>query len=173
MGTKTPENINEHKASDVEHAQVGYFVPVPSIDSDSEIDLLQLWKIIWEGRWMITSIAFAFAVLSAIGSLLMPDIYRGDVLLASVSIENDSGGIASKIGGLGGLASLAGFSLQNAGDAGENLAILGSKDFLWRFFEEKNLLPPAVWPRSPRTLQQPAVHRISQWRPGRPRRGRN
>jgi len=141
LDTKNPDNTNEPKASDVERAQVGYFVPVPPIESDSEIDLLQLWEIIWQGRWAVTSISIAFAILATIGSFLLPDIYRGDVLLASVSIEDESGGIASKIGGLGGLASLAGFSLPNAGDVDENLAILTSREFLWRFFEEKNLLP--------------------------------
>ena len=139
MDTKNPDNTNEHKTSDVERTQVGYFVPVPPIESDSEIDLLQLWKIIWNDRWVITSIVVGFAVLATIGSLLMPDVYRGDVLLASVSIEDESSSIASKIGGLGGLASLAGISLPNAGNTDENLAILTSREFLWRFFEEKNL----------------------------------
>ena len=141
MDTKNPDNTNEHKTSDVERTQVGYFVPVPPIESESEIDLLQLWKIIWNDRWVITSIVIGFGVLATVGSLLMPDVYRGDVLLASVTIEDESGSIASKIGGLGGLASLAGFSLPNAGDVDENLAILTSRQFLWRFFEEKNLLP--------------------------------
>ena len=90
---------------------------------------------------MLISVAFAFAVLAAIGSLLMSDVYRGEVLLASVTTEDESGSIAAKIGGLGGLASLAGFSLPNAGNTDENLAILTSREFLWRFFEENNLLP--------------------------------
>ena len=141
MDTKNPDSTNKYKTSDVERAQVGYFVPVPPIESDSEIDLLELWGTIWKGRWAVTSIAFGFGVLATIGSFLLPDVYRGDVLLASVAIEDQSGSIASKIGGLGGLASLAGFSLPNAGDVDENLAILTSRQFLWRFFEEKNLLP--------------------------------
>lgn len=140
MDTKTPDTANQQKASDVEGAQVGYFVPVSPIGEDSEIDLLELWGTIWQGRWVITSITFVFAILATIGSLLMPDVYRGDVLLASVSIEEDSS-TASKIGSLGGLASLAGISLPNAGDTDENLAILTSREFLWRFFKEKNLLP--------------------------------
>lgn len=141
MDTKNPDNTNKYKTSDVERAQIGYFVPVPAVESDSEIGLLQLWEIIWNDRWVITSITFGFAVLATIGSLLMPDVYRGDVLLASVAIEDENGGIASKIGGLSGLASLAGFSLSNAGGIDENLAILTSREFLWRFFEERNLLP--------------------------------
>ena len=141
MDTKNPDNTNEHKASDVERTQVGYFVPVPSIDSDSEIDLLELWKTIWQGRWAVISISFSFTIIATIGSLLMPNVYRGDVLLASVSIEDENSSIASKIGGLSGLASLAGISLPNAGNTDENLAILTSREFLWRFFEEKNLLP--------------------------------
>lgn len=141
MDTKNLDNTNEHKASDVERTQVGYFVPIPSIDNDSEIDLRELWNIIWTGRWSIISISLTFAVLATIGSLLMPNVYRGDVLLASVAIDDESGSITSKIGGLGSLASLAGISLPNAGDTDENLAILTSREFLWRFFEERNLLP--------------------------------
>ena len=141
MDTTPPDNTNKHKVSDVERAQVGYFVPVSPIGEDSEIDLRELWDIVWTGRWVIISISLTFAILATIGSLLMPDVYRGDVLLASVAIEDESGSIASKIGGLGGLASLAGISLPNAGDTDENLAILTSRKFLWRFFEENNLLP--------------------------------
>ena len=140
MDTKTPDNTNKRKVSDVERAQVGYFVPVSPIGEDSEIDFRELWDIVWTGRWVIISISLTFAILATIASLLMPDVYRGDVLLASVSIEEDSS-IASKIGSLGGLASLAGISLPNAGDTDENLAILTSREFLWRFFEENNLLP--------------------------------
>ena len=141
MDTKTPDNTSDDKASGVERAQVGYFVPVSPIDEDSEIDLRELWDIIWTGRWVIISISLAVAILATIGSLLMPDVYRGDVLMASVAIEEESGSIASKIGGLGGLASLAGISLPNAGNTDENLAILTSREFLWRFFEENSLLP--------------------------------
>lgn len=141
MNTKNPDNPNEHKASDVERVPVGYFALVPPIESDAEIDLLELWDIVWTGRLAIISISLTFAILATIGSLLMPNVYRGDILLASVGIEDDGSRIASKIGGLGGLASLAGISLPNAGNTDENLAILTSREFLWRFFEEKNLLP--------------------------------
>ena len=141
MEPKTPDKASDHKASDVERAQVGYFIPVPTNEDESEIDLCELWDIVWTGRWAIISISLTFAILATIGSLLMPNVYRGDVLMASVAMEDESGSIASKLGGLGGLASLAGISLPNAGNTDENLAILTSREFLWRFFEEKNLLP--------------------------------
>jgi hypothetical protein len=45
------------------------------------------------------------------------------------------------LGGLGGLASMAGISLGGGGSTDESLAVLKSRDFLWKFVQEKKLMP--------------------------------
>ncbi|RMH50709.1 MAG: hypothetical protein D6682_06325, partial [Zetaproteobacteria bacterium] len=51
------------------------------------------------------------------------------------------GGLSSMLGGLGGLASMAGISLPGGGSAEQNLAVLKSRAFLWRFIQDNKLMP--------------------------------
>ena len=116
---------------------VGYFVPFHS-EEGSEIDLLEIWRILWRRRWLMISVPLILAVLAVIYALSLPNIYRGDVLLAPVTME-DAG--RNVMGDLGGLASLAGLSVSSGGDTDENLAILQSREFVWRFIETRKLMP--------------------------------
>jgi uncharacterized protein involved in exopolysaccharide biosynthesis len=109
------------------------------MQEEDEIDLLEYWRIIWKKRWLIIGIAFAAAVLAAGYSLTLPNIYRAEVVIAPVG-EKGSQGIS--LGGLGGLASMAGISLGgSAGDVEVNLAVLKSREFLWAFVKENKLKP--------------------------------
>lgn len=70
-------------------------------------------------------------------------VYRAAAVLVPASPERGSGGVlGSALGQLGGLASLAGFSV-GSGDAEteEALAVLRSRQFTERFIVENNLLP--------------------------------
>ena len=111
-------------------------------DADDEIDLLELWRVLVKYKRMILATMFAAALLSAGISLLMHNIYRGEVLLAPAqSDDSKTGGLASMLGGgLGSLASLAGISI-GGGSTDENLAVLQSREFLWNFVQEKKLMP--------------------------------
>ena len=120
---------------------VGYFVPMQASKPEDEINLFELWKVIWQGRKIIFVSTFIAAVLSIIISLLLPNYYKAEVLLAPVSGDNTSKGLSSALGGLGGLASLAGISFGSSSSAEENLAILKSRGFLWDFIESENMLP--------------------------------
>jgi uncharacterized protein involved in exopolysaccharide biosynthesis len=119
-----------------EHAHVQGQISV-----EDEIDLLELWRILLKYKRMILGTAFGAAIVAAGVSLLMHNIYRGEVLLAPVSADNTKGGgLASALGGFGGLASMAGISL-GGGSTDESLAVLKSRDFLWKFVQEKKLMP--------------------------------
>lgn len=109
---------------------------------DDEIDLLQLWRTLLKYKRMILLSALGAAVVAAGISLMMHNIYRAEVLLAPVDTGGSKGGgLASALGGLGGLASLAGISVGGGGSTEENLAVLQSRDFLWKFVQEKKLMP--------------------------------
>lgn len=111
-------------------------------DAEDEIDLLELWRVLVKYKRMILATTFAAALLSAGVSLLMHNIYRGEVLLAAAqSDDSKSGGLSSMLGGgLGGLASLAGISI-GGGSTDESLAVLQSREFLWNFVQENKLMP--------------------------------
>lgn len=105
-----------------------------------EIDLLAYWNVLWGRRWMIVGVVLLCAIITAGASLLMPNVYRAEVLLAPVEQEGGAmpGGL---LGGLGGLGALAGVLPAGGGGMEENLAVLQSRDFIWAFVKEKDLLP--------------------------------
>ena len=113
------------------------------IQESDDIDLLEYWRAIWSQRNLILAISFSVAVLAAGVSLLMPNIYRSEVLLAPVSSgESDStAGLSSALGGLGGLASMAGISVGGSSSVAENLAVLKSREFIWKFIKDEKLMP--------------------------------
>lgn len=105
---------------------------------DDEIDLIEVVKTLWQGKWIIIATTFVFAVGSVLYALSQPNIYRSEALLAPVE---ESGGM--KIPGqLGGLAALAGVNLGGGG-GGDKVAlaleILKSREFLGRFIEKHHL----------------------------------
>ena len=69
--------------------------------ADDEIDLLELFFVIWAGKWKIILITMVFAVGSTLFALSKPNIYTSSVLLAPAT--SDSGGgmgaLASQFGG--------------------------------------------------------------------------
>ena len=92
---------------------------------DDEIDLMELWRTLLKYKRMILLVTFGAAVVAAGVSLPMPNIYRAEVLLAPVDSGDSKGGLSSALGGLGGLASMAGISLGGGGGSTEqNLAVL-------------------------------------------------
>ncbi|MBI5138148.1 MAG: hypothetical protein HZA24_12560 [Nitrospirae bacterium] len=113
---------------------------LPEAGYGEEIDLFEYWSVLWRRRWMVTGVALLCAVLAGGGSFLMPNVYRAEALLAPVAQEGAAmpGGL---LGGLGGLGALAGVLPAGGGGVEENLAVLQSRDFIWAFVREKDLLP--------------------------------
>jgi len=119
--------------------------------ADDEIDLRELFKALWQGKWIIIVTTFIFSVAAVLYALSLPNIYKSEVTLAPVS--EDAG---LKIPGqLGGLAALAGVNLSGMGGgdkSGLAIEILKSRDFIGRFIEQNNLYIPIMaaegWDRS-------------------------
>lgn len=121
-------------------------LPVPpypyyGYPEEEEIDLIELWQILWKRRLLIISVTLLCGFASAAISLLMPNVYRAEVLLSPVAEEGSKTGIASALGGLGGLASLAGVSLGAGSSVEESLAVLKSRKFVWQFINQNQLMP--------------------------------
>lgn len=107
-----------------------------------EIDLRELWKVIWAGKWVIITITAIFSVASVLYALSLPNIYKSEALLAPVS-EEQQGGIAGLAGQFGGLASLAGINLGNSGGIDKKrlaIEILKSREFISGFIRRHNIL---------------------------------
>jgi uncharacterized protein involved in exopolysaccharide biosynthesis len=111
-------------------------------DNEEEIDLREIWRVLVKYKRMILLATFGTAIVAAGISLLLPNIYRAEVILAPTAAGDQKGdGIGKALGSFGGLASLAGVSLGGGGSNEENLAVLKSRDFLWKFVQEKKLMP--------------------------------
>jgi uncharacterized protein involved in exopolysaccharide biosynthesis len=111
-------------------------------EPEDEINLLDLALVVAKNKRMILGVTFAAAFIAAGISLLLPNTYRAEVVMvAAKSGDSKGGGLSAALGGLGGLASLAGVSLGGGGTVEENIAVLKSRDFLWQFVQEKKLMP--------------------------------
>lgn len=113
--------------------------------ADDEIDLRELFTILWEGKWIIIAITFVFAVGSVLYALSLPNTYKADVLLAPS--ENSNGGSLSQMAGqFGGLAALAGVNLGSPESSQADLAmkVIKSRQFLDKFITENELLVPLM-----------------------------
>lgn len=104
--------------------------------ADDEIDLRELFAVIWRGKWIIIATTFVFAVVSVFYALSLPNIYKSEALLAPAS-EQKGAGLS---GQLGGLAALAGVSLGSGAGVDKTalaLEVIKSRDFLGRFIENR------------------------------------
>ncbi|MDA6067148.1 Wzz/FepE/Etk N-terminal domain-containing protein [Idiomarina abyssalis] len=119
-----------------------YATPQDSDYQYDEIELRELFDIIWQSKWWIIAITFVFAVGSVIYSLSLPNIYKSEVTLAPTE-EASGGGISQMAGQLGGLASLAGVNLggKSADKTTIALEILESRAFIKSFVEKYDILP--------------------------------
>jgi len=109
---------------------------------DDEIDLRELFAIVWAGKWIIILSTLLFAVCGVAYALYKPDIYQANALLAPA--DGESGG---RLGGqLGSLASLAGVTIGE--DSSNNTVIakevLQSRAFLADFIRRHQLEAPLM-----------------------------
>jgi len=124
--------------------------------ADDEIDLRELFKALWQGKWVIIVTTLLISIAAVFYALSLPNVYKSEVTLAPVSED-----ASLKIPGqLGGLAALAGVNLGGLGKgdkSGLALEILKSREFLGRFIEENDLYLAVMaaegWDRQQNTLK--------------------
>ncbi|ELS9252760.1 MULTISPECIES: Wzz/FepE/Etk N-terminal domain-containing protein [Vibrio harveyi group] len=123
------------------------YLPYPpqQHSTDDEIDLRELFKALWKGKWIIIATTFVFTFGSVFYALSLPDIYKADALLASAESSN-GGGLSKMAGQLGGLAALAGVNLGGTESTQADLAVqvMKSRQFIESFINKHNLLIPLM-----------------------------
>lgn len=117
----------------------------PQTAREDEIDLREIWNTIWTGKKVIITTTFVFAVVAIIVSLVLPNIYKSEVLLAP-AIQEEQGGLAGLAGQFGGLASLAGINLGGSGVDKTTLAleVVKSRAFVADFIHKYQLEVPLM-----------------------------
>jgi len=106
---------------------------------DDEIDLRELFSVLWAGKVKIIAITAVFAVASVIYALSVPNQYKASALLAPA--QQESGGLSGALGQLGGLASLAGVSVGGGESSESQIAqeIMKSWSFVEGFIADNDL----------------------------------
>ena len=124
---------------------------------DDEIDLRELFAVLWAGRIKVIAITAIFAVASVIYALTVPNQYKATILLSPSQSSNS--GISGALGQLGGLASLAGVSIGGGESNESQLAqeIMKSWGFVEGFISENDLAVEVYaaegWDRGSNKLQ--------------------
>ncbi len=123
---------NQPKCTSLESAYVA---------NNDEIDLIDLFKALWRGKWLIIVITFIFAIGAVVFSLSLPNIYKADVLLSPTE-SSQGGGLSKMAGQLGGLAALAGVNLGGTEASQTELAVqvMKSRQFIENFIDKHGLL---------------------------------
>ena len=108
---------------------------------DDEIDLLELWRALMRGKWIIIGFTAVFSIASVFYALSLPNMYKSTAVLAPA--ESAGGGLSALGGQLGGLASLAGINLGRGASnkTAEAIEILQSWTFIEEFIQEQNISP--------------------------------
>ena len=106
---------------------------------DDEIDLRELFMVLWAGKIKIMAITAVFAVASVVYALSVPNQYKATALLAPA--QSSGGGLSGALGQLGGLASLAGVSIGVGESSEAQIAqeIMKSWSFIDGFITDNDL----------------------------------
>jgi uncharacterized protein involved in exopolysaccharide biosynthesis len=106
---------------------------------DDEIDLRELFGVLWAAKFKIIAITAVFAVGSVFYALSIPNQYKATSLLAPA--QSGGGGLSSALGQLGGLASLAGVSIGGGESSESQIAqeVMKSRSFVESFIANNDL----------------------------------
>ena len=109
---------------------------------DDEIDLKELFVVLWRGKRLISVVTGLAATISVVVALSLPNIYTASALLAPA--ESGGGGLSGLMKQYGGLASLAGVSLPGGGEGSQaqlGMHLMKSRAFIGDFVERRDILP--------------------------------
>ena len=100
--------------------------------NEGELDLLQLFKILWLHKLQVVVLTSIFAIFSVFYALSLPNIYESESLLTPVQQGSAQGSQA------GGLAALVGITLNDANANNVDVTLETSKSFdFYRYLNER------------------------------------
>ena len=124
---------------------------------DDEIDLRELFSVLWAGKKLIAAVTSLFAIVAVIYALSLANEYKSYAVVAPA--ESGGSALGNMAGQLGGLASLAGINI-GSGENNETLEameIMQSWGFMEEFIETNNLQVPVYagegWDKASNTLK--------------------
>jgi uncharacterized protein involved in exopolysaccharide biosynthesis len=129
-----------------ENEKIVYVPMSPGMESchdDDEIDLLELWDILWAGKWFVMAFTLACTLVAVYQTLfVMPVIYKSDAVI----LPNKSESGASRLSGL--MGSLPISLPGGGGEVSKVDSFLNSRTLQTRLIEKYDLLRkyyPEAW----------------------------
>ena len=110
---------------------------------DDEIDLRELFSVLWEGKLAIVFVTAISAVISVSVALNLPNKYTSEALLAPRAEGGVGGGLGQLASQYGGLASLAGINIGGLGEGGKTaiaIEMLKSREFFGEYLYDHVLV---------------------------------
>ncbi|MDB9949625.1 Wzz/FepE/Etk N-terminal domain-containing protein [Porticoccaceae bacterium] len=109
---------------------------------DDEIDLRELFSVLWAGKKLIVAITAVFAVVSVLYALSLANEYKASAVVSPATSGGSS--LGSMAGQLGGLASLAGINIGSgeSNETQEAMEIMQSWGFMEAFIQTHDLQVP-------------------------------
>ena len=109
---------------------------------DDEIDLRELFSVLWAGKKLIVAITAIFAVVSVGYALSLTNQYKASAVVSPA--DTGSSSLGAMAGQLGGLASLAGINIGSgeSNETQEAMVIMQSRGFMEEFIQTHNLQVP-------------------------------
>ncbi|MGZ9897783.1 Wzz/FepE/Etk N-terminal domain-containing protein [Shewanella gaetbuli] len=108
---------------------------------NDEIDLLELFSVIWKGKWIIIIITAFFAAGSVAYAIKQPNIYKSTTLLAPVDSEQSNSRLAALTGQFSGLASGINLCSGSSDKTQVGIEVLKSLQFTSEFVQKHQILP--------------------------------
>ena len=108
---------------------------------EDEINLLDLWRVIWKRRKLIGTFAVMMVLATATISMFLPDIYQSRAVIVPVTTK-DSGGSGSTLSTLAQqFGNLPGMSLPGSTNSAEIVNLLKSNILREKMVERYRLMP--------------------------------
>ena len=113
---------------------------------DDQIDLKELFQVLWEEKKLIILITAIFAISTAVSSLLLTNYYQSEALVVTRG-DTLNQGLPSQFGGL---AAMAGITLPSSGDdkALQTIELIKSRNFVKHLLTFDEILPSIMAPKS-------------------------
>ena len=132
-------------------------VPTDQLNNnyDDEIDLRELFHVLWDKIFYIGAITSIFSLISIIYALMLPNIYQSQAVMMPMEANP---GMSGMLGQYSGMASLSGISLpsESASKAQEAIARIESFEFFSNAFlphiKLENLMAVKKWNQASNTL---------------------
>ena len=105
---------------------------------DDEIDLRELFNVLWNGKKLIILVTTVFAVGSVVYALSLTNYYKSESLLTTRTNSASQG-----MSQIGSMAAIAGISVQSSGDdkVAQTIELIQSRMFMSHLLTFENILP--------------------------------